>query len=379
MVLRRYWLDRIMAAWERRPIVWLSGVRRSGKTYLAKCIEAAEYFDCELPRTRRMMEDPEFFLKGIKADRIILDEIHRLDNPSEILKIAADYFPAKRVLATGSSTLGASTKFRDTLAGRKTTVALTPMISDDLIDFQNDDINRRLLYGGLPPFFLSAGGRGEEYQEWIDAYWAKDIQVLFRLERRHSFLKFFELLMIQSGGMFEAAKFAGPCEASRTTISNYLTVLNETQVVHVIRPFTTNKSTEIVAAPKVYGFDTGFICYLRGWDTLREGDFGSMWEHYVLNELTAKIRRGKILYWRDKKGREIDFVIALAGREPNVVECKWSAKNLDPAGILAFRRLYPAGCNYVVSNDVSRSFSREYKGVEVRFISLDELTRQSFI
>jgi len=64
------------------------------------------------------------------------------------------------------------------------------------------------------------------------------------------------LLMAQSGGIFEATKFARPCEVSRTTISNYLAVLEATFVVHVIRPFSSYRPTEIVSAPKVYGFDT---------------------------------------------------------------------------------------------------------------------------
>ena len=57
----------------------------------------------------------------------VLDEIHRLPNPSELLKIAADHYPDIRILSTGSSTLGASARFRDTLAGRKQEVWLTPM------------------------------------------------------------------------------------------------------------------------------------------------------------------------------------------------------------------------------------------------------------
>lgn len=51
--------------------------------------------------------------------RVVLDEIHRLPNPAEFLKIAADHYPHVKVLATGSSTLSATTKFRDTLTGRK--------------------------------------------------------------------------------------------------------------------------------------------------------------------------------------------------------------------------------------------------------------------
>ena len=155
------------------------------------------------------MEDPEAFLGGLRGKRVALDEVHRLPNPSELLKIAADHFPTVRILATGSSTLGASRRFRDTLAGRKTELWLTPMIEADLADFGDTDLPHRLLYGGLPPFFLSAELPERDFQEWMDAYWAKDIQELFRLERRASFQRFVELLMAQSGGIFEATRFAG--------------------------------------------------------------------------------------------------------------------------------------------------------------------------
>src|SRR5208337_937656 len=169
----------------------------------------------ELPRTRRIMEDPQAFLEGLGSRRIVLDEIHRLPNPSELLKIAADHYPDIRVLATGSSTLGASAKFKDTLAGRKRDLWLAPMNLADLGDFQRPDLRHRLLQGGLPPFFLSGAPPERDFQEWLDAYWAKDIQELFRLESRSSFQKFTELLMAQSGGVFEATRFTAPCEVSR--------------------------------------------------------------------------------------------------------------------------------------------------------------------
>ena len=84
-------------------------------------------------------------------------------------------------------------------------------------------------------------------------------QELFKLEKQYSFKKFAELLLAQSGGIFEANSFTAPCEISRQTVSNYLAVLEATYVAHVIRPFNTHRPNEITSAPKVYGFDTGFI------------------------------------------------------------------------------------------------------------------------
>lgn len=373
MVDRQFWRNRIENAWKRRSIVWLSGVRRVGKTCLCQTLPNIEYFDCELPRVRRLMEDPQEFLDSVGDRRIVLDEVHRLPNPSELLKIAADHYPQIQVVATGSSTLGASTKFRDTLVGRKTELWLTPLIKADLNDFNQEDIHHRLLHGGLPSFFLETVLPEPDFQEWIDAYWAKDIQELFRLERRHSFQKFTELLMAQSGGVFEASRFARPCEVSRGTISNYLPILEATFVVHVIRPFSSRSATEIVAAPKVYGFDTGFVCYYRGWSQLRQEDLGPLWEHFVLNEMMAQTQSREIHYWRNKRELEVDFVLTRARNLPVAIECKWSASGFSPRALLAFRRQYPEGENFVVAHDVDRAFTSNYNGIQVKFVNLEML------
>ncbi|MBI4661086.1 MAG: ATP-binding protein [Verrucomicrobia bacterium] len=372
MVKRRFWLDRVESAWQRRSIVWLRGVRRVGKTCLAQTLDRVEYFDCELPRVRRAAEDPEGFLAGLRRKRVVLDEIHRLPNPSELLKIAADHFPDIRVFATGSSTLGASARFRDTLVGRKVELWLTPMIEADLRDFGDANLPRRLLHGGLPPYFLSPDLPEKDYQEWMDAFWAKDIQELFRLERRASFQRFVELLFAQSGGLFEATRFAAPCEVSRTTIMNYLSVLEATGVMLVLRPFSSRRSHEIIAAPKVYGFDTGFVCAHRGWTGLRREDLGRLWEHYALNEIVAHTQGTEARYWRDKQGHEVDFVWSPRRGPLLALESKWSVKDFDPAGLLAFARSYPKAKLLVVATDAAPPFKRNYDNQPVEFVRLGD-------
>jgi len=376
MVLRTYWLKMVEEAWSRKSIVWLSGVRRVGKTFLCKTIPDIEYFDCELPSTRRQMEDPEGFLSKLKNKKVVVDEIHRLPNPSEFLKIAADHFPSIKIIATGSSTLQASSRFRDSLTGRKAEIWLTPMMSQDLIDFGNQDLSHRLLRGGLPPFFLSPNLLETDFQEWIDSYWAKDIQELFRLERRTSFQRFLELLFIQSGGLFEATRFAIPCEVSRGTISNYLAVLSGTWVIHVIRPFSTRRSVEIISAPKIYAFDTGFVCYFRGWHQLRDDDLGLLWEHWVLNEIHSRLQSPSVRYWRDKRGHEVDFILILRGKQPVAIECKWRADNFEAGNLKAFRYHYPEGPNWIVCQNVDREYIRSYNSFKVEFMGLQEFGKK---
>lgn len=350
------------------------GVRRVGKTVLARSLPGFEYLDCELPSVRRMLGDPEGFLGGLgRNGAIVLDEVHRLQDPAGVLKVAADHFPNIRVIATGSSTLGASARFRDSLAGRKSEVWLTPLCRADLDEFGTTDLGHRLLHGGLPENFLAERVPEADVQEWMDAYWAKDVLELFRLERRASFQRFAEMVFTESGSLFEATRFARPCEVSRQTISNYLAVLDATFVAHVVRPYSGGSSAEIVSAPRVYAFDTGFVCQHRGWRRLRKEDLGALFEHLVLNELHAMLgSRNAIRYWRAKSGPEVDFVLDRPGGTI-AIECKWSAGSFEPGGIRAFRRRHPGPTNLVVASDVPRPYTRRYGDLRVRFVGLGDL------
>ena len=373
MVLRTHWISAVERLWTEKSVVWLKGVRRAGKTFLCQSLPDVEYFDCELPSTRRELSDPERFLRNVRERRVVLDEVHRLPDPSELLKIAADYHPTTHIVATGSSSLGASRRFRDTLTDRKRDLWLTPMLLQDEREFGKRGLDHRFRCGGLPPFYLSNVAPDRGFQEWIDSFWARDIQEHFRLLQRSSFLRFLELLFDVSGGIFEATRFATQCEISRITVNQYLQVLDETMVVTVVRPFRTRRTKEIVAVPKVYGFDTGFVGHFRGLARLGDEDRGALWEHYVLNEVLGTTGSRRLCYWRDRRGHEIDFVFAAPNRSPVTIECKWRTDGFNPRNTIAFRTQYPEGSNYVVTADAKHSEIRDYDGVSVRFIGLPEL------
>lgn len=375
MKTRAFWLDKIEQFWQQRPIIWMSGVRRSGKTTLAKSIPDIEYFDCESAATRYLFEDVESMLGKLKGKRVIIDEIHRLPNPSEILKLAHDHYPNTKVLATGSSTLGASQHFKDTLTGRKYELWLTPMNQRDLIDFGNTDIAYRLLHGGLPPFFLANNINEQDFEEWLDSYWSRDIQHLFRLQHRMAFLRLVELLFTQSGSIYEATRFAEPCEINRQTVNNYLAVLEHTHIVHVIRPFSNRKSSEIVSAPKTYAFDTGFASYFNSWNQINRDNQGKLWEHLVLNESHSYFRPQQIQYWRNKQGNEVDFIITKRGQHPIAIECKWKYKDFDCNNLECFRRAYPKGLNYVIASNIDQPFTKQFKNLSITFLGLDHLSQ----
>jgi predicted AAA+ superfamily ATPase len=185
--------------------------------------------------------------------------------------------------------------------------------------------------------------------------------------------------LANSGGMFEISNYTTPCEVSRPTIESYLNVLAETFVVHIVRPFSTHKASEIVKAPKVYGFDTGFVCYAKGRGELRAEDLGFMWEHVVLNELHGYLQKQSIQYWRNKLNKEIDFVIK--NRKNNTVaaiECKFNSSNAGLSSDIgknfeAFRELYPEGQNFVVSYNIDTPYQKQYKDLTIHFVNTKDL------
>ena len=353
MVLRSLWVERIKLAWSTRPIVWLSGVRRSGKTTLAKMIDYDEvaYRNCDLPSVSRELEDPELFFKTIGDVKVVvLDEVHQLSDPSRVLKIAADEFSNFRILATGSSTLGASTKFRDSLTGRKHSISLSPVLWEECQDaFRISDLDLRLLRGGLPEPLLASTYSDSFYSEWFDSYYARDIAELFQFRNRIAFLKLFHLLLHQSGGQIDYSRLSKEIEITRPTVISYVDALEISHAIHLVSPFHGRGRREILRRPKCYAFDTGFVAWEKGWNTIRDSDRGILWEHLVLDVLLFRFESRRVLYWRDKSGREIDFVVPKTDQTVDIFECKMNPDNVNIDSIRTFRSMYPTGRNYVVT------------------------------
>ncbi len=373
MIPREFWKTQIVKAWEKAPIVWLTGVRRVGKTTLTKEIGDAVYLNCDLPSVVQQLQEIEQFYSSLAVKKIILDEIHQLPDPSKLLKIAADDFPELKVLATGSSTLSATQKFRDSLAGRKRVIHLLPVLASELNAFGVSDIKHRLLRGGLPQCLLSEEHDLPFYAEWLDSFFARDVQELFRVEKRSAFLKLFEMLLRQSGSLMEVTSLSKHCGISRPTVMNYLDVLQMTHAVILLRPFADGGRREIVAQPKVYGFDTGFVAYSRAWTDLRPSDLGPLWEHLVLETLRSFTPDKDIHFWRDKQRTEIDFVIPRSRSSVDAIECKWSASAFETQAFSKFRTNYPEGRNVLVSTQETKPYTRLIDGLELTFTNVLDL------
>jgi predicted AAA+ superfamily ATPase len=374
MIPRPFWLRRIERAWIEAPIAWLCGVHRCGKTTLAESLGADRilYVNCDLPVVEEMVRDPRIFFRSCDKPVVVFDEIHQLRDPSRVLKIGADLFPGLKILATGSSTLAASKKFRDALAGRKRIVHLLPVLWDELPAF-GAPLPKRLFHGGLPQTLLADSKNPAFYREWLDSFFARDIQRLFGFRDMNRFNALFEYLLRQSGGQLEVTRTASALGITRATVESHLRSLEITHAVAIVRPFHGGGQNEIVKMPKVYGFDSGFVSFARGWDPLRPDDLGPLWEHLVLEQIQALFPDEPVLYWRDKAGREVDFVLARGRDKVDAVECKWDPAAFDGSALQVFRGYYPKGRNFLVSPSGAPAYTRMFGKLEVRVCTPSDL------
>jgi hypothetical protein len=371
MKKRSIWLDRMAHEWRQRPIVWLSGVRRTGKTTLIQSLPGHTLLlDCDDPAVEARVEDPMRFFASVKADTVAFDEIHRLKDPARLLKIGADRFPKLRILATGSSTLWATRKFSDALTDRKRTVHLPPVLWSELTLF-DASIEKRLYRGGLPGPLLQEGEGKDRafYREWLDSFFARDVQRLFAFRDFEKFNSVFEYVLRTSGGQFEITKAASTLGLSRATVDAHLGALRIMLAATLVRPFHGGGVKELTKMPKVYAFDTGFVSFARAWSPLRPSDYGVLWEHVVLEQLQGLRPEAGVQYWRDASGHEIDFVIAGNRGAVDAIECKWRVDEFESKTLRLFRSYYPRGRNFLIVPRSGEPYTKAYGDLEVTVAS----------
>lgn len=375
MIKRPFWINKIEQCWLQRPIVWLSGVRRVGKTTIANMFSDAKYLNCDLPSVARMLEDPESFYGSLNNEHIVIfDEVHRLSDPSSLLKIGADVFPHLKILATGSSTLAATKKFRDTLTGRKFSIYLTPVLWNECVtQFDIKELDKRLLHGGLPEPLLSIKKEPYFFTEWIDSFYARDIQELFSVRNRTGFIQLLHLLLRQSGGLIDFTQLAKLSGLSRPTVKAHVEAMTIAHAVFLLPPFHGSGRREITRRPKCYAFDTGFVSFIKGWDNIREEDRGLLWEHLVLDTLRTNEQENNLFFWRDKSGREIDFVIKKDRNNVDAFECKINPANFSLKSLKMFREIYPHGRNFCISPNINESYRIRKENLSIEFHSLQSI------
>ena len=231
----------------------------------------------------------------------LLDEVHRLIEERRW-----------RFLLTGSSARRLKASGVNLLAGRAWVAQLLPLTSHELGDLF--DLERMLLYGGLPSVYLSTDPH-EELSAYVTTYINEEIKQEGLVRKLPAFLSFLKLAALTNGQMLNFATIASDVGVSAATIREYYQILEDTLIGNLVESWQGSKKRKAITTAKFYFFDTGVANRINDITSLdRHSDlYGRSLEHWIYMELTAYLsyRRGpdKIRYWRSVNKQEVDFVI----------------------------------------------------------------------
>jgi hypothetical protein len=144
-----------------------------------------------------------------------------------------------------------------------------------------------------------------------------------------TFGRFVRLCAGRTGQILNLSSLGADCGVSHATARRWLSVLEASFIVYLLRPHYENFSKRLIKSPKLYFIDTGLLCYLlrvRSADELAMHALrGAVFETFVLVELLKTwLNQGMdpdVHFWRDVGGHEVDFVLG-QGRALLPVEAK---------------------------------------------------------
>jgi predicted AAA+ superfamily ATPase len=105
------------------------------------------------------------------------------------------------------------------------------------------------------------------------------------------------------------------------TVRAWLSVLETSFIVFLLRPYHRNWSKRVVKQPKLYFYDTGLLCSLLGLRTASDIALhplrGPIFESFIIAEhFKQRYHAGdrpSAFFWRDHSGHEVDLLVERGG------------------------------------------------------------------
>ncbi|MCK5148029.1 ATP-binding protein [bacterium] len=337
--------------------VILYGARQVGKTTLIREIEKkypddSLYINCDEPDLRTALTDvTSTALKNLVGGKrlVLIDEAQRVRNIGLTLKLFTDQLHDVQVIATGSSSLDLSNEIVEPLTGRKYEFYLYPFSLTELkIIYSPIELKRiietRMVMGMYPDIVLKPDESSYQLRSLSESYLYKDVLQYQDIRRPELLEKLLKALALQVGQEVSYNELSNLLDVSKTTVRNYVQLLEKTFVIFRLPPFSRNLRTELRKLRKIYFYDTGIrnalINNLNPLD-LRQ-DVGQLWENFMISErLKLQSNSGNVVntyFWRTHRQVEMDY-LEEAGGALQAFEFKFKPrKNRIPK---AFHDAYP--------------------------------------
>lgn len=327
-----------MAAAQKRlagfPVLAITGPRQSGKTTLSRLLAPdLPYLSLEDPDTRAFArEDPRAFLRQV-ADGAILDEVQRAPELLSYLQGIVDADGRMgRFILTGSSQFELIQSITQSLAGRVSMLTLLPF---SLAELQQEDRAPAsvddLLYAGLfPPIYDRQVEAGVWLQDYVGTYLERDVRQILNIQDLAAFQRFIQLSAGRIGQLLNVTSLASDTGINRATAESWLSVLQASYLIFLVRPWYTNASKRFIKSPKLYFCDPGLAAWFLGvrkpGHVTAHPQRGALFENWVMTELlkaqTNAGHKPSIHFLRDKSGNEVDALIETGPQTFQAVEVK---------------------------------------------------------
>lgn len=383
-IYHRKIVDEILKYLLTRDIIVLHGARQVGKTsilfyindLLKKEGKNTHYIDLEDSRLASTLDQGVAeFLKYLAGEGktspliVFIDEIQYLEKPSSFLKLVHDHHPEIKLIVSGSSSFNIKSKFSDSLVGRTVDFKIWPLSFREFLFFKNypfpenqiftatkiDELKilfkEYILAGGYPKVVLTTDWSIKEkyLQQIIDTYIKKDIRDLAQIKDIQKFNHLLEILASQSGQLINLSEISNTCNLARQTIEQHLFLLEETYVIHLVRPFSQNIRSEISKMPKIFFYDTGLL-HLLWLKSLPKEILGSSFETAVFSELIKNYNSENIFFWRTQDKKEVDFILKDKAKLVPI-EVKLNFTQFKPTAINTFQEKYHISDTKIIGLD----------------------------
>ena len=322
-------------------MVFITGPRQVGKTYLAKQImenfARPQYLNYDNLNDLRIIQNTSW---ALNTDLIVFDEIHKMKNWKNYIKGVFDSKPdGQSILVTGSARLDTFRQTGDSLAGRYLHLRLNPVSVKEISSLTaNPYAALELLnsFGGFPePLLNGVNLESEkakiEAERWKSQYYSdiirEDILEFSRIGEIKTMKTLLQLLRTKVGSPVSFNSIANDLQASPNTIKKYIQILESLYIIFLVTPFHKNIARAILKEPKVYFYDTSFV----------EGDEGIKLENTIAVSLLkhvqflidAKGEKINLHYLRTKENKEVDFAVSRNGELSQIIEVKLSDNRLS--------------------------------------------------